>query len=214
MPPAESREAAVVPVRRDPLAARFDSQGGQIGIGDEVAFDARRVAKPCDEGTLTSISTIEPLHAVEQGGGVVQVNVGLYASSTEGGQAKLRAALRRLAPGQGLAQSVLKKRGKCGTSLSRKLLGLNNELLVEPNCSSHASKHISLTSICQGACGSNQGRLRSKRTPHPPAGRTGLSALSIRNASPCGLKPPSGDGSAGKDPARSVLHRTVRGSGW
>jgi hypothetical protein len=39
-------------------------------------------------------------------------------------------------------------------------------------------------------------------TPHPPAGRSRLAALSIHNPSPCGPKPPSGDGSAGEGPAR------------
>jgi hypothetical protein len=85
------------------------------------------------------------LHVVEKRRRVVEVNVGLYSPSTEGGQAKLRAALRRLTPGQSFAQSVLEKRRKRRTSFGRKFLGLNKELLVKPDCSSHASKHISLT---------------------------------------------------------------------
>jgi hypothetical protein len=75
--------------------------------------------------------------------------VGLYASSTEGGEVKLREALRRLTPGEGLAQSVLEKGGERSASLGRKLLGLAKELLIEPNGSSHTSKHTRSTSICQ-----------------------------------------------------------------
>jgi hypothetical protein len=40
--------------------------------------------------------------------------------------------------------------------------------------------------------------------PQPPAGRSGLSALSVHNPSPCGPKPPSGDGSAGEGPSPSA----------
>ena len=54
MPPVESWEAAVVTVRRDPLAARFDSQSCQISIGDKVPFDARRPAKPCEDLPMPS----------------------------------------------------------------------------------------------------------------------------------------------------------------
>ena len=45
-------------------------------------------------------------------------------------------------------------------------------------------------------------RRTGRPPPHPPAGRGGLSALSIHDPSPCGPKPPSGDGSARKGPAR------------
>jgi hypothetical protein len=54
MPPAESWEPAVVTVRRDPLAARLDSQSRQISIGDKVAFDACRPAKPCEDLPMPS----------------------------------------------------------------------------------------------------------------------------------------------------------------
>ena len=54
MPPAESWETAVVTVRGYPLAARFDSQGCQISIGDKIAFDACRPAKPCEDLPMPS----------------------------------------------------------------------------------------------------------------------------------------------------------------
>jgi hypothetical protein len=79
---------------------------------------------------LTSISTIEPLHAIEKRGCVVEINVRLYAATTGGGKTNLRAAPRRVAPGQSLAQSVLKKRCKCRASLRRELLPLEKELIV------------------------------------------------------------------------------------
>jgi len=59
MPPAESWEPAVVAVRRDPLAARFDSQSCQISIGDEVAFDACRPAKLCEDLPMPSARSYE-----------------------------------------------------------------------------------------------------------------------------------------------------------
>jgi hypothetical protein len=47
-------------------------------------------------------------------GDVGEVNVGLYATSAEGGEAKLGAALRRLTAGQSFTQRVLEKRCKYG----------------------------------------------------------------------------------------------------
>ena len=40
MPEAQAREAAVVAVRGDPLAAGLDRECGEVGIGDEVAAAA------------------------------------------------------------------------------------------------------------------------------------------------------------------------------
>ena len=44
--------------------------------------------------------------------------------------------------------------------------------------------------------------VQSGRAPHLPAGRSRMHALSAHSPS------------AGEGPARSALHRTVRGSGW
>jgi hypothetical protein len=47
-------------------------------------------------------------------GDVLQVDVGLYVSSTEGGEVKFGAARIRFTPGQSFAQRVLEKRSKYG----------------------------------------------------------------------------------------------------
>lgn len=46
MAPDQTGKPGVVPIRGDPLATVFDGQGGEPGIGDQVALGAGRPAEP------------------------------------------------------------------------------------------------------------------------------------------------------------------------
>ena len=52
MSPRQLGEPAVVPVGRDPLAARFNGQSSQVGIRYEVALDVRCSAQVLEDGPM------------------------------------------------------------------------------------------------------------------------------------------------------------------
>src|SRR3990172_7246233 len=49
MAPPEAYEPAEVPIGGDPFAARFDCEGGEIGVGHEIAFHVTLAAEPAED---------------------------------------------------------------------------------------------------------------------------------------------------------------------